>query len=121
MSYSLHSAADAETERIDADWGSLTWLASRAMGNAEGLTLGRVVIRKGCQNPRHGHHTCEEALHLLSGKLEHTVGDEQVVLHPGDTLVVSAGVYHNARSIGEDDADMIVAYSSGTRDFQEEA
>ena len=31
------------------------------------MTVGRVVIKAGCCNPRHAHNTCEEALHLLSG------------------------------------------------------
>jgi mannose-6-phosphate isomerase-like protein (cupin superfamily) len=45
------------------------------------------------------------------------MGDKKVVLSAGDTLVVAAGVSHNAVSIGDVDADMIVAYSSGARDF----
>ena len=45
------------------------------------------------------------------------MGDKKVILNPGDTLAVAAGVPHNAVSIGEVDADMIVAYSSGVRDF----
>jgi hypothetical protein len=34
--------------------------------------------------------------------------------------VIPAGVFHNALSIGDSDADMIVAYSSGTREFEVE-
>lgn len=45
------------------------------------------------------------------------MGDQKVILNAGDTLVVAAGVAHNAVSIGDVDADMIVAYSSGNRDF----
>ncbi|HIG45791.1 MAG TPA: hypothetical protein EYQ20_04975 [candidate division Zixibacteria bacterium] len=36
----------------------------------------------------------------------------------GDTLVLPAGVMHNAVSKGDMDADMIVTYSSGERDFR---
>ena len=115
--FSVYAAAESNGKKIVEGWGSLTWLASRKIGNAEDLTIGRVVIRKGCCNPRHTHNTCEEVLHLLRGKLEHTMGNEKVVLNAGDTLVVAAGVPHNAVSIGGEDADMIVAYSSGVRDF----
>ena len=102
----------------ETDWGSLRWLAGREIGNAQGVMVGRVVIKPGKSNPRHGHANCEEVLYLLSGRLDHTVGDEHVILGPGDTITVPAGVYHNAVNIGEDDADMIVVYSAGTREFE---
>lgn len=118
MSRSVRTAAAAAAHRVEEDWGSLTWLAGRKVGNAQGLTLGRVVIKKGMSNPRHSHPNCEEALYLLRGRLRHTLGDEEAVLEPGDTIVLDAGVPHNATSIGEEDADMIVAYSSADRGFR---
>ncbi len=120
MSYSVRRAGEADAERTDEDWGSLRWLAGRKIGNAGGITVGRVIIRKGQGNPRHSHPNCEEVLYLLRGRLEHTMGDRKVILEPGDTLVVKAGVNHNAVSIGDEDADMIVAYSSGDRQIEHE-
>jgi len=117
MSYAVRTAGQAETARIAEDWGSLNWLASKQIGNAEGVTVGRVIIKPGHTNPRHSHSTCEEVLHLLSGKLEHQIGDQWVTLEAGDTLTVPANVAHYAVSVGDEDADMIVAYSSGARDF----
>jgi len=121
MNLSVRTAADADAACIHEPWGSLCWLASRKLGNAEGLTIGRVVVKKGMSNPRHSHANCEEVLYLLRGKLEHTVGDARIILEAGDTLAVGAGVPHNATSIGDEDADMVVAYSSGARDFQPES
>lgn len=103
---------------INEDWGSLTWLASEQLGNAKGLTLGRVTIKAGHSNPRHRHPKCEEVLYLLEGRLEHTVGDETFVMSAGDVIRIAPGVFHNATCIGDKDADMIVAYSEGTRDFE---
>ncbi len=117
MSKPVLSAAEAATRRVDASWGSLRWLASQAVGNVLGVTLGRVVIRRGHANPRHCHPSCEEVLYLLAGRLEHSLGEQIVVLEPGDTLVIPPGVFHNARSVGDIDADMMVAYSTGVRDF----
>jgi len=117
----VRTASEAEAVRIDEDWGSLCWLASQKLGNAQGLTVGRVVIKAGMSNPRHSHSTCEEVLYLLRGRLEHTVGDAVVVLEAGDTLTVGPGIAHNATALGEEDADMIVAYSSGSRDFHLES
>ena len=110
-------AADARAAVVNADWGTLTWLASADAGNATGLTLGRVVIRKGQNNPRHAHPGAEEVLYLLAGKLRHTVGPDSYTLDPGDAITIPAGAFHNAVSIGDVDADMIVAYSSAQRDF----
>jgi len=118
MASSVLRASAAAAHQITEDWGSLCWLAGGKIGNAEGLTLGRVVIRKGMSNPRHSHPNCEEALYLLKGRLEHSIGDEKVVLEAGDTIVLDAGIPHDARNIGEEDADMVVAYSSGVREFR---
>ena len=117
MSHAVRTAGQAETARIAEDWGSLNWLAGKQIGNAEGVTVGRVIIKPGHTNPRHSHTTCEEVLYLLSGKLEHQIGDQWVTLEAGDTLTVPANVAHYAVSVGDVDADMIVAYSSGVRDF----
>lgn len=120
MDYTVRTAEVAAADRIDENWGSLTWLSSQAIGNAQGVTVGHVVIKAGYSNPRHSHHNCEEVLYLLNGKLEHTMGGEAVRLQAGDTLVVRADVPHNATCIGDEDANMIVAYSSGVRDFRPE-
>lgn len=117
MNYFVRNHADADKAKIVESWGSLTWLANRSIGNSNSMTVGRVVIKKGESNPRHTHSNCEEILYLLTGKLEHTVGDEIVTLEAGDTLVIETGVFHNAVNIGTEDADMIVIYSSGDRDF----
>lgn len=117
MSYTLRTAAQAARATITETWGSLNWLASKPIGNAEGVTLGRVIVHPGCANPRHLHHSSEEVLYLLRGRLEHTMGDDTVILEAGDTLVVGAHVPHQAVNIGEADAEMIVAYPTGLRDF----
>ncbi len=121
MSKPVYTAEEAKAAQLNEDWGSLSWLADEArVGNIEGLTLGRVVIKRGQSNPSHAHMTCAEALYLLAGRLEHTLGDELIILEAGDTLIIPAGVYHHAVSTGDVDADMIVAYNSGTRDFVKE-
>jgi quercetin dioxygenase-like cupin family protein len=109
--------ADSETAATGEPWGALNWLANGKLLGTQNLTVGRVLIRRGQQNPRHAHPGVEEVLYLLSGRLEHTVGDERVILEPGDTLLIPAGAFHNAKSIGQADADMIVAYPTADRSF----
>jgi len=120
VDYSLRTVDDIEAKRIDEDWGSLRWLAGQTIGNAQGMVVGRVIIKKGQSNPRHSHPNCEEMLYLLRGRLEHTVGQQKVITEAGDVIVVPAGVPHVALNIGDEDADMIVAYSAGVREFRPE-
>ena len=116
----VRTAQQAESAKIPESWGALNWLANATLLGTTGQTLGRVLIAKGQNNPRHRHNRCEEVLYLLRGKLRHTVGEESVILEAGDSLLIPAGVFHNAFSIGEEDADMIVAYPTAHRDFEPE-
>lgn len=104
--------ADPETH----PWGEIRWLASAARGGAA-TTLGRVKISTGQANPRHRHPTCEETVHVLSGRIEHSLGDEWYPLASGETLVVPAGVAHQARNVGDEPAELLICYDRGTRDF----
>ncbi|HJN14107.1 MAG TPA: cupin domain-containing protein, partial [Armatimonadota bacterium] len=108
----------SQTPRDDDDWGSKAWPISGEAGNSATLTLGRVVIKAGMSNPRHGHDTCDELLYLLSGEIEHYADDlECVRMKPGDVISIPSGVFHNAKCVGEGDAEMIVVYSTAERDF----
>lgn len=119
MTSRLRTRTDSEARTIKEDWGTLTWLASQELTQSD-VTVGRVVIKPGKSNPRHAHDSCEEVLYLLRGNLRHSLGHEAVDMAPGDTLVAPPGVMHNAVNVGHTDADMIVVYSSGRRDFRKE-
>ncbi len=113
---SVQTKQDTDSQTIVESWGSLTWLASKELTGSD-ITVGRVVIKQGRSNPRHRHDTCEEVLYLTRGALDHALDDQVVHLEVGDTLIVPAGVAHNAESVGDCDAEMIVVYSTGSRDF----
>lgn len=115
------TADEAAAQRVEEAWGSLTWLASNELTRGQDITLGRVVIRKGMSNPKHSHPNCAEVLYLLRGELWHVIGDEAVLMRAGDTTMILAGVPHVAFSVGDQDAEMIVAYPSGQRQFKAEA
>jgi quercetin dioxygenase-like cupin family protein len=99
----------------DFDWGQVTWYANRQLGNSEEMTLGRCVIKPGCANPRHYHPNCEEALQVVEGEIEHTLGDEAFTMRPGDTIVIPANLIHNARNIGPGEAVMTIVFSTADR------
>ena len=103
---------------ISEDWGSLSWVASKTLGNAEGLTVGRATIKPGQTNPRHRHPKSEEVLYLLKGRIIHTLDNRTITMSAGDVITIAPGVFHNASCIGSEEAEMIVVYSLGTRDFE---
>lgn len=105
-------------EVISEDWGTLSWVASKSIGNVEGLTVGRATIKTGQTNPRHRHPNSEEVLLLLKGQIEHTLGDMAITMSAGDVITIAPGVFHNATCIGNEDAEMVVVYSQGTRGFE---
>lgn len=120
MSKIYRSRAEAEAQQIEEQWGSLNWLASKALNNSADLTLGRVTIKRGHSSPRHSHPNCDEVLYLLKGKLKHIIGGQTFIMEPGDTTVAPANTVHITFNIGDEDADIILAYSSGDRQFKEE-
>lgn len=110
----------ADGETLYFDWGRIVWLVSRGLGNSTTMTFGRVTIKAGFANPRHRHPNCDEILHLVSGRLEHSLGDESFIMEPGDSISIGTGIVHNAKSVGDEDAEMIIAFSSADRETEGE-
>jgi quercetin dioxygenase-like cupin family protein len=79
-------------EVITDDWGTLSWLASKPLGNAEGLTVGLATIKPGKTNPRHRHPKSEEVLYVLKGRINHTLGDKTITMSAGDVITITPGV-----------------------------
>lgn len=106
--------ADAIVEPME--WGGrLVWMVSGAQGNSTTLTVGRCYIDPGHANPRHYHPNCDEVLHLIKGTLLHSAGDEVVTMSAGDTISIPANVLHNAQNIGDEEAVMVITFSTPDR------
>ncbi len=58
---------------------------------------------------------------MLKGTIVHSLGNESYTLSAGDTITIPAGVFHDAKCISDEDADMIVVYSEGIRLFEKES
>lgn len=97
------------------DFGELVWYANGKMGNSETMTFGRAILKAGQANFRHYHPNCEEILHVLSGRIVHSLGDELYPMGPGDTIVVPPEVVHNASNDGEETAVMSILFSTPDR------
>jgi len=102
-------------EVFEQTWGRIVWSASQKLGNSRRMTFGRVKLRTGGGSPRHRHPNCDEILHVISGRLEHTLGDERFVMEAGDTISIPTGVWHGATVLGEGDADLVICFSSADR------
>jgi quercetin dioxygenase-like cupin family protein len=119
MNLSAVSRAN-DAEILDLPWGTLSWRVSRALGNSNVMTFGRATIRAGMSNPRHRHPNCDEVLHVLSGSIEHWLGDESCIMKAGDTISIPTGVWHQARALGDSDAVMAICFSSADRETEME-
>jgi quercetin dioxygenase-like cupin family protein len=106
----------ADRQVIEQTWGRITWYASGSLGNSSTMTVGEAVIRPGQENPRHYHPNCDEILHVVRGRILHSMGTQQVEMTVGDTVSIPTGVRHNARNIGTEDAVLAISFSSAHRE-----
>jgi quercetin dioxygenase-like cupin family protein len=105
----------ADGEIFDTSWGGIVWSASGQIGNSTTMTFGRATIRAGQSNPRHRHPNCDEILHVLAGRIEHTLGEERCTMEFGDTISIPKGVWHQARALEGADAVIAICFDSPDR------
>lgn len=99
-------------------WGSLTWYASKELGNSGFATTGICRIKPAAANPRHMHPNCEEILYVLEGEIQHSVGegpDSLVSMGQGSAITLPAGIFHNAKNTGNCEAVLLITFSSAER------
>ncbi|HVW17072.1 MAG TPA: cupin domain-containing protein [Solirubrobacteraceae bacterium] len=105
----------AEFTVEEMPWGRLVWQVSGEQGNSDVLTTGRCILAPGQANGRHVHPTCDEVLEVLSGSIVHTWDDREVAMERGDVISIPAGVVHNARNVGDGEAELLIVFSTGHR------
>jgi quercetin dioxygenase-like cupin family protein len=87
-------------------WGTekLSEVISRNMVSGEEGTLARVLIKRGGIVPRHSHRS-EQYTMILAGALKFIFDDGELVVRPGEVLVIPAHVPHAAEAL-EDTVDI---------------
>jgi len=100
---------------VPQTWGEIRWLASSLAKNSRTMSVGFAVLRPGQANPRHYHPNCDEILHVLQGRVRHTMNEITVVLEAGDTVIIPSGTLHNATNLGDGEAVLSVSFSSAYR------
>jgi quercetin dioxygenase-like cupin family protein len=100
---------------FDVALGSIL-LSGEDTGGAYCVLDLRVASGKGV--PRHTHTREDEALFVLSGELEATVGDEVFTLTAGETLVAPRNIPHQLRNSGNVPNHYLIMFSpSGFEGF----
>jgi quercetin dioxygenase-like cupin family protein len=105
----------ADCKPLPQSWGELVWYTSAAQGNSRTMTTGLAVILPGKSNPVHFHPNCDEVLHVIRGRITHTMDGESAEMTVGDTVSIPVGTLHNATNIGEEVALLSIAFSSAYR------
>jgi quercetin dioxygenase-like cupin family protein len=104
-----------EAEALEFPWGRVAFTASGSIGNSSTMSLARVTMRPGQEPNRHRHPNCDELLHVVSGTIEHSLGELLFTLEPGDTISLPAGIWHGARVLGAAPAELVICFSSADR------
>ncbi len=99
----------------ETPWGRLVWMVAGRLGNSATMTVGTCYISAGMANPRHSHPNCDEVLHVLHGEIEHSLNDDVFPMAAGDTVSIPLGTVHNARNVGDEEAVLLIAFSSADR------
>ena len=91
---------------------------NRAMG-ATSLTVREVIVEPGKSVPLHLHRECEEAMIMLEGIVEATMGDETRTMGPGITALAPAGVKHAMVNKSDETVRILAIFPSAnpTRTF----
>ena len=74
---------------------------SRKVFTGDGATLAWTTLEPG-HKPRPHSHPHEQIVYMVSGRARFRVGDEEVILGPGEMLVVPPNVEHWAETVGDE-------------------
>ena len=81
----------------------------RAVAGRE-MSVNRISWVHPTQLPPHAHDDAEQALMMLSGSIEFTIDDTEMLLSAGDVAIVPRGAVHGGRSI-EGEAVFVEVFS----------
>ena len=109
---------DAGANADAADFGSVAWVSREGDPPGAEMTIGVAVFDAGKSNVEHVHPNCEEAVYVLEGSVEHTLGDQRTTLHAGDLIVVPRGVPHRLINTTDGSARCFIVFSSPDRQFE---
>ena len=95
----------------------MQWLMEDKIDKRAGVSLAKMTVAIGAISEKHHHANCTETIHVLEGEIEQSIGSKTQTLLAGETCLIPLGITHQTRNIGNKTAIMMIAYSSGTRDY----
>jgi len=82
---------DLPVEQVNA-------LIGRQMFHTETMTVARILLEKGGVVPRH-HHVHEQVSTVIEGRLRFVLGDEELLVEPGQTLTIPSELPHEVEAL----------------------
>ena len=103
-----------------SSWGTQVWMANRGLTGSS-LSLTRMIVKPGQSGEAHRHPNADEVIYLIKGKVEVRAGDETFSLDATDALAIPGGLSHQIHNPGAEDAELIISYSTGEREYAPES
>lgn len=100
-------------------WGHQVWMANRGLTGST-LSMTRMIITPGHSGEAHRHANADEVIYLIKGRVKVEVGAETFSLDATDALAIPGGLPHQIHNPGIEDAEMIISYSTGDREYAPE-
>jgi len=105
-----------QREKLEFDWGSLIWHASKKLKNSTKITIGKCIIKPFKSNPLHYHPDCYEILIVEKGKILHIdENGNEILLKEGDCITIPENLAHRAKNITNKNVILTVCFSKGNR------
>ena len=96
---------------------TMQWLMDDKVDERAAVSLAKMTVAIGVTSEKHHHTNWTETIHVLDGQIEQSIGPKIQTLSAGETCLIPMGISHQTRNIGDKPAIMMIAYSSGTRDY----
>jgi quercetin dioxygenase-like cupin family protein len=76
----------------------LTERIGRQVLHTETMTVARIHLGTGAVVPRH-HHVSEQVANVIAGRLRFVVGDDELVIGPGECVALPSNVPHEVEAL----------------------
>ena len=103
--------------KTEYEWGYMIWYLDGINKDGLDMSTARMVMRPNSKSQEHYHSNCYEQLMVVAGELKLVVNDETVNLNNEETFLIDPNMRHYLMNTGSDDVEIVIVYSSRTRDY----